>query len=235
MIQFRDCPVVDRIRFDSDKFILLVNCPGFEAEPGQFIEIKPSEGSDPLIRRPYSIANIEGDIIWLIIQIRGMGSRLIASSDKINFFGPLGKGFPVKKDVILVGGGSGIAPLFFYGRKYPQNIKKVIFGFKTYPEFDLKPYFPGLVIVTEDGSSEFRGLVTDFVENNGTVFACGPTPMFRALLEKLSPDKLYLSLESYMGCGTGICMGCAVKKSGGKGYFRVCVDGPVFRADRIEL
>ncbi len=235
MIQFRECPLIERTRFDDDKFLLKFHCPNFQAEPGQFIEIKASEGSDPLLRRPYSIANIEDDELWLIVQIRGRGSKFIVNSQKINFIGPLGKGFPVTNDVTLAGGGSGIAPLFFYARKYPQKIKKIIFGFRKVPEFNLKSYFPQLTLVTEDGSSGLKGLVPDFVENDGIVYACGPTPMFRALLDKLSPNKLYLSLESYMGCGTGICMGCAIKRRDGKGYYRVCTDGPVFRADRIEL
>ncbi len=235
MIQLKECPVIEKMRFDGDKFLLKLDCPDFDAEPGQFIEIKPAEGRDPLLRRPYSIANIENNELWLIVQIRGRGSKLIANSERINFLGPLGRGFPVQNGVVLAGGGSGIAPLFFYLRKYPDKVKKAVFGFRTIPQIDLKSYLPEVVIVTEDGSSGIKGLVTDYMEDKGPVYACGPTPMLRALLDKLSPDKLYLSLESIMGCGTGICMGCAVKRADNRGYYRVCTDGPVFRADKIVL
>ena len=241
MVFFEECPVTERLKFDYDKVLIRMKCTKIHeySEPGQFIEIKVPNGNDPLLRRPFSIADTEKDGVWLIVQQRGIGSKKIAEAEKLDIIGPLGTGFKTSQKSILVGGGSGIAPIIFFYRKYPELVESVILGFRTMPELNWKGIFSDekVRIVTEDGSSGLKGLVTDYttIDSSKIYFACGPTPMMKALKNKISPDRLYLSLESYMGCGTGICMGCAVKKTKGDGYFRVCTEGPVFRADEIEL
>ncbi len=240
MIYFETGRILKRATFDIDKVLLKVKSNQIwrNAQPGQFVEIRVGNGLDPLLRRPFSVAFTEENSIWLLIQIRGRGSKIIANSDELEIMGPLGNGFPVLDKTVLVGGGSGIAPLIFYFKKYPEKVKEVLFGFKTLPEFNLFELIPSdkLKLITEDGSSEFPGVVTDFIESpNYPHLACGPTPMMKALNKLISSNKLYFSLESYMGCGIGICMGCAVKKADKSGYYRVCSEGPIFRADKILL
>ncbi len=240
MIYFETGKVLKREIFDTDKVLIKVESDQIwqRARPGQFVEIRVNSRLDPLLRRPFSIAFIDNSSIWLLIQIKGKGSKIIANSSQLEIMGPLGNGFPELENVSLVGGGSGIAPLIFYYKTYPDRVKRIYFGFKTKPNFDLNKLIPRekLVLVTEDGSTEFKGLVTQFIENIDDIhLACGPTPMMKALNKFISSDRLYFSLESYMGCGVGICMGCAVKKANGNGYYRVCTEGPVFRADNILL
>lgn len=240
MIYFESGKIIKRIKFEDDKVLIRVesNFIRKTARPGQFVEIKVHDGYDPLLRRPFSVAFTDASSLWLLVQIRGKGSRIIASSNKFEIMGPLGNGFPVLDNVSLIGGGSGIAPLIFYHRVYPEKVRQVYFGFKTKPSFDLSKLIPfeKLKIVTEDGTSPFKGLVTDYIQDKNEIYlVCGPTPMMKTLKKLISSNKLYFSLESYMGCGVGICMGCAIKKSDGTGYYRVCTEGPVFRADRIDI
>ena len=241
MIFFEECPVTERLEFDYDKVLIRLKCQEIHehSEPGQFIEVKVPDGRDPLLRRPFSIVDTEKDGLWLIVQQRGRGSKKISEAEKVDIIGPLGNGFVKIQNSILIGGGSGIAPIIFFYRKYPELVESVILGFRTMPELNWKGIFSDkkVKLVTEDGSSGLKGLVTDYTPINPSkiYLACGPTTMMKALKNKISPDRLYLSLESYMGCGTGICMGCAIKKAKGEGYFRVCTEGPVFRADEIEL
>ncbi|HHJ63407.1 MAG TPA: dihydroorotate dehydrogenase electron transfer subunit, partial [Aquifex aeolicus] len=93
------------------------------------------------------------------------------------------------------------------------------------------------ILFTEDGSRGRKGLVIDALrefDGSWVVSACGPRPMLRALAERFPDRKLYLSLESTMGCGWGVCLGCVLKSSGGD-YVRVCYEGPVFRAGEVIL
>jgi dihydroorotate dehydrogenase electron transfer subunit len=136
-----------------------------------------------------------------------------------------------------VAGGSGIAPLFFYATL--KGFKSFLWGLDSLPSKEFLRLFEGLKIeiFTEDGSSGKKGFVTEGVEisEEDTVFACGPIPMIKALKEKVPPEKSFVSVESVMACGFGICFGCAIKKRNAPGYFRVCKDGPIFKLSDIEI
>ena len=111
---------------------------------------------------------------------------------------------------------------------------------------ELKKIANEVVLTTNDGSAGIKGYVTDVLHTHlsniheqwtrPTVYACGPTPMLKKILELTEPMsiKTYVSLESAMACGIGLCMGCVVKKKDG-GYFLVCKDGPVFEGKDIEV
>ncbi len=233
---------ITNIRFLSDElFVLTMESPYIvnTAKPGQFVNIKVNNLGIPLLRRPFSIFNVQKNSFSLLIKIVGRGTKILSEykpGQSLNILGPLGNGFPTFKAPILVGGGTGIAPLNFYAKSY--NYSKAYIGFSTlnnkFVEF---LNFDRFVISTEDNSSKNRGFITDFFEydKRSPVLACGPIGMIKKLMQKVPLSMLYVSLEQVMGCGTGICSGCAVKKRGQEGYFRTCTDGPVFRTDTILI
>ena len=208
--------------------------------PGQFVMLKIGDEKDPLLSRPFSVFYAEdGRIELLIKKVGRTTSKLFAMSEgeMISFLGPLGNGFKNMGDsVILVGGGSGVAPLNFYARKY--GFLRFLVGFPTHIEGLFEVFPSGVEIITEDGTFGKKGFPTDYVEGSEEIiYACGPVPMLKALEQKRQNnlENTYVSLESMMGCGFGICAGCGVKKRKEEGYFRVCSDGPVFSFSLIAI
>jgi dihydroorotate dehydrogenase electron transfer subunit len=155
--------------------------------------------------------------------------------------GPLGSRFLVKpaaKNLLLVAGGIGIAPLAFLAEEASRLGKKVTLlqgaaqgASLLYPRHQMPPKAT-VVGVSEDGSWEKKGLVTGwidgYVDQADQVFACGPTPMYRAMsgMDCLKRKSVQVSLEERMACGVGACYGCTVKTR--MGLRQVCQDGPVF-------
>ncbi len=227
---------------------------------GQFFMIKGWDGSQPLLRRPFSVSDIEGDILSFVIKITGKGTKLIADrkkGDDLSILGPLGNGFtlyPKIRNHIFVAGGVGIAPFpmlekelkarnpacdidLLYGeRDSSRLIDTDRLGFRE----------TRVTLVTEDGSRGSKGMVTDLLfdrfsreSSSIAIYACGPNAMLKAIQGLAPPDSvpLQFSLESYMGCGMGSCMGCVipVTKDGKSGYSRVCYTGPVFEGREVVL
>jgi dihydroorotate dehydrogenase electron transfer subunit len=225
------------------------------ANPGQFVMIRlGKEIRDPLLRRPFSIHNIQGNgRVLILYKVVGTVTSMMTSlkkDDNISVIGPLGKGFPLPQPdekTILVAGGMGVAPLFFLIqtlKKIQKNNITVLLGFSTSQEVilvdRLKDQNVDLFFTTEDGSLGARGLVTDLLDQNfgreisgnPVIYACGPVSMLKKVAQKAynSNLKCYVSLECCMACGLGICLGCAIKAADGQGssYYYVCKDGPVF-------
>jgi len=224
-------------------------------EPGQFVHIRVGNGLDPLLRRPISISsfNRENQSMTMIYRKGGKGTSLLSElvpGMKLDILGPLGNGFPVNEvtsteTALLVGGGIGVPPLFELSKQLIANGVRVIhvLGFQTKLAVFYEQEFSELgetYIVTDDGSHGSKGFVTDVIKllNFDCVYACGPTPMLRAL-EKMLPDKkMFLSLEERMGCGIGACYACVCKTAGnesGAAYRKVCSDGPVFKAGEVVI
>ncbi|MCX7881673.1 MAG: dihydroorotate dehydrogenase electron transfer subunit [Brevinematales bacterium] len=209
------------------------------AKPGQFVNVRVSETFDPLLRRPISIADVHGEDIRLLVQIRGKGSRLLAEKregEKISLVGPLGSGFPLeKKDLLFVGGGVGVAPFMWLLRLFP--LSSLVMGFRTASLVPPLAWFDEqrVEIATEDGSVGEKGTVLDVLSHkrldDKVIFACGPHRMLSALagfFEREYPTiEAYFSTESMMGCGFGACKGCVLPRKEG-GYALCCTDGPVF-------
>lgn len=219
-----------------------------EARPGQFVMVNC--GNTLVLPRPLSIHQRDDNKIALLFNIVGKGTRWLSQrciGNTIDIFGPLGNGssvLPETKNLLLVAGGIGIAPLYFLAQEALNEGRAVtlIFGTQSgsqlYPERHL-PVGIKLAQATEDGTVGHHGLVTDllpdYIDWADHVFACGPMPMYRDIYiqrEKLLKGKpLQVSLEVRMGCGLGVCYGCTVKtKSGLK---QVCQDGPVFDLEDI--
>lgn len=226
------------------------------SQPGQFVHIRVS-GSDsitPLLRRPISICSVDKKEkeLTLIYRRSGLGTERMARAEKgsrLDALGPLGHGFPVPQEdagsALIVGGGVGVPPLYGLSRELVKKGFRVthVLGFRSAKDVFYEHEFAALgqtIILTEDGTSGQKGLVTDVLDglNYEAAFACGPLPMLKAVKNKVTGRPLYISLEQRMGCGIGACLACVVRASDtndGKGYRRVCCDGPVFKAEEVEL
>jgi len=245
--------IINLINLDKDYYQIILSSTKISkiVKPGQFINIKIQEGDFPLLRRPFSIFSAKERYIELLIKEVGIGTRILRKekTGKVSLLGPFGKPFfiPEKDDIIvLIGGGTGIAPLHFYGEVIEN--KKIFFaGFKTIPNSyilkKLEEISEKIFISTEDGTLGFKGILTSLfekefkdIESEKTkYFLCGPYEMLKAFEKILPSERVFVSLEGMIGCGFGICMGCAVKKKGEEKYLRVCTEGPLFPLKEIEL
>ena len=229
------------------------------AKPGNFVEIKVNETLDPFLRRPISIYNLdkENGVLEFIFQVRGNGTNILAKKevgDLIDIIGPLGSGtfkFDNKKSIAIIGGGIGIFPLYELAKSLKGKAKKVsmYMGFRNKDLVTLEKEFSDvvdeLVLTTDDGTYMKKGYAIDYLKedheknNFDVIFACGPTPMLKAVKSFGEEKAIYteISLEERMGCGVGACLGCATKilTEDGFKYGHVCKDGPVFDATRVEL
>jgi len=214
------------------------------AQPGQFVMVRCGEVNELLLRRPLSIHQVDTTKakMALLFNVVGKGTRWLSqrkAGDNIDLFGPLGNGFSVShnsRNLLLVAGGMGIAPLYFLATEALRNGCSVtlLCGTPTahrYPE-SLLPHQVELVTATEDGTVGHKGMVTDLIPDfigwADQIFACGPVPMYRAMaqMKELKEKPVQVSLEMRMGCGLGVCYGCTVKTR--SGLKQVCKDGPVF-------
>jgi dihydroorotate dehydrogenase electron transfer subunit len=201
---------------------------------------------------------VEGNRITVIFKIFGRGTKLLSErkiGEVLDLLGPLGNvfsGWNEKYVPILVGGGVGLAPilnLFKECQKYKIH-SNLILGARTGREhFMAHDPSNGIYLTTDDGTLGISGTVIPTLKNvfsdvdNPMVYACGPLPMLKAVQDFVIQNKIptQLSVESYMGCGTGLCQGCVIKKRNIKAkthsyherYSLVCMDGPVYSADEV--
>lgn len=211
-----------------------------EAKPGQFVMVRC--GGDSLLPRPLSIHQCDGDKIALLFNVVGRGTEWLSrrqTGDTTGMFGPLGNGFslsPDSKNLLLVAGGMGIAPLYFFAEETAKKgcSVKLLCGTAVRNWYVASLSTPGieLTTATEDGSAGHHGMVTDlladYIDWADQLFACGPLPMYRTMAQipELADRPVQVSLEVMMGCGRGLCYGCTIKTR--QGLKKVCQDGPVF-------
>ncbi len=236
-----------------DTYLLCVHSPliASRIKPGQFCNIKVSESDFPLLRRPFSICEVDGEFLHFMFDVHGEGTKILSKKQKddiIDILGPLGNGFDYTGDystAIIAAGGIGIAPFPYLIHQLPPD-KKVISFFGGRSKNNIIEYgMKNLSISTDDGSIGFKGNVVQLIESqydqfrNETVriFACGPNPMLKALQEFSIKNniKCQISTESAMACGFGICQGCPIDNADGDGYYLICKDGPVFDAKMVRL
>lgn len=166
----------------------------------------------------------------------------------MEIMGPLGNGFPLKnKKAFLIGGGIGIPPMLELAKQLDCE-KQIVLGYRNSEMFLLDQFKKEgrVYVATEDGSYGSRGNVLDAIRENGLdadiIYACGPTPMLRALKEYAAEHKTecWISMEEKMACGIGACLACVCKSKEVDDHTnvhnkRVCKEGPVFRAEEVEL
>ena len=228
--------------------------------PGQFVNIKiEPDATDPLLRIPLGVHAVRKNGISLLYKVVGEGTRLLstrAKGEKVDVLGPLGKGFDIapllerkSSAAVLVAGGHGVAPLYGLAEVIAEKKKEIHFftGAGTAEHVlctkQLKKLGAKVYVATEDGTQGFKGRATDLLKKHlrriaqraGSVmiFACGPRPMLAALAKEAKASKApaQVSLDAYMACGIGACLGCAILTK--QGYKLVCKDGPVFDAQEI--
>lgn len=221
------------------------------ARVGQFISLYCEDGSR-LLPRPISICEInqKTNAIRIVYRVVGKGtdefSRLV-EGDKIDILGPLGNGFPIKdKTALIIGGGIGIPPMLELSKQLPGK-KEIVLGYRDTlflnQEFEA---YGNVNIATEDGSVGTKGNVIDVIKEKAikadVLYACGPTPMLRAVkayAEEIGLEA-YLSLEEKMACGVGACLACVCKSKEVDDHShvnnkRICKDGPVFLSTEVEI
>jgi len=232
-------PLVSRRQVARGSFVL-----GFEAGPiarevraGQFVNLLLRPG--PLLRRPFSVYRAEGEVVELVLKAVGEGTHRLLElheGDRVSLLGPLGRGFtldPSAGQVTLVSGGLGVAPMPLAARQARAMGLRVCWVHGAPTAADLCTEWEGDEVrwATEDGSFGTRGTALDAMpESPGQVLACGPLPMLSALAQRRPAAQV--AVETVMGCGTGVCLGCAIPLASG-GYDRACTEGPVYRADSI--
>ena len=216
-----------------ETFVISLAAPPVAASvrPGQFVMLGLNPG--PLLRRPFSVYRAEGDLIEVILKPVGSGTRLLLASGAVSCVGPLGHGFsldPAGGPVALVSGGLGVAAMPLAARAARSLGLRVawVHGARTADELCAEWEGEEVVWATDDGSRGFHGTAVGAVPGvSMQVLACGPNRMLAAVADRW--PEAQVALETYMGCGTGVCLGCAVPLARG-GYDRACSEGPVYRA-----
>lgn len=218
-----------------------------DMKPGQFVNVQV-EGY--MLRRPISICSVEGKNSFVIIyKIVGDGTKKLSTMRRqeiIDVFGPLGSSYPIheeENEVLLIGGGVGVPPLYELAKQYRKLGTKVyvVLGFNDSDSIFYENEFERLgcevVIATMDGSYGVKGTVIDAIDARNITCdftcSCGPRPMLKAVEARYTRG--YMSFESRMACGIGACMACVAKdKKEENMYHRICKEGPVFPIGKVE-
>ena len=225
------------------------------AKPGQFVALYCNDGSR-MLPRPISICEIdkEKEALRLVYRVVGKGTDEFSkyhAGAEVDVMGPLGNGFPMEraegKKALLIGGGIGVPPIVELAQQLKAEEKNIVAGYRNllFLEEELKKngsFYPA----TEDGSAGVKGTVIDAIKENNidadVIFACGPTPMLRALKEYAEEKNIeaWISMEEKMACGIGACLACVCKTKEKDEHTnvnnaRICKEGPVFNAEEVEL
>ena len=221
-----------------------------EMHPGQFVQVEVPNSKSTYLRRPISINYVDyaNNQLWLLVRKAGEGTSSLmklAENNIVNLMLPLGNGFTIfpGETMLLIGGGVGVAPLLYLGKKAKEAGANVKFLLGARTENDLleleKFEAVGDVFVsTENGGKGEKGFVTQHsVLNSGSfsrIACCGPMPMMKAVA-KIAKEKSIeceVSLENVMACGLGACL-CCVEDTV-EGNVCVCKEGPVFNIKRLK-
>ncbi len=247
-------PVRDIEELNENIFLLKVHAPEIAKIilPGQFLNIRVSNNAYPLLRRPFSVCDIDGETIMLLFNIMGEGTSILANKQKgepVDILGPLGKGFNFNEDfetAVIAGGGMGAAPFPFL-QKSIDTKKEILSFIGGRNKNEVITYgMQNLHSATDDGSYGFKGNVVNLLNENLEllqskkikIFGCGPTPMLKALKDFCNKYNFNceVSTECAMACGFGICQGCPIESSNEDNkYYLVCKDGPVFNINDVIL
>ena len=244
---------------------LVFSAPQIAAEvvPGQFVHVKVPRLDDAALRRPFSVfdADAEAGTLTVLYKIVGKGTEALAKESvgsEVEVIGPLGFGFPVQCNGVplLVGGGYGVAPLYFLAKRMLKKgvtDKPVLFvGGRTKDDLLAVDMFRDLGIevhtATNDGSEGVKGFVTEPLDDEliklresgkrFELFTCGPDGLLKAVSHRAlgTGSKGWISMDRHMICGVGACFACIQKLKRPNGEIwnaRCCVNGPVFKAEEI--
>lgn len=228
--------------------------------PGSFVHLLVPDGGRFFLRRPFSVLDCDDHRLSLIVVEKGEGTRIMRRLEpgpEMDLIGPLGSSFPPApgKRVLALGGGVGLAPLYYYGVRGGAAgcaSYRLLYGARTREdlfldrfEWALRNREPTVHVgfSTDDGSHGFAGTVVEYARREiarsgvDVIFSCGPNPMLKAAakLARETGVPHYVSLENRMACALGACRSCVVltRAPDGVRYRTVCTDGPVFDAELI--
>ncbi len=250
------CRVLEHKDWGAGYRYLVLEAPKIvqAATPGQFVHVKVPGLEASALRRPFSIFNAEGTTLELLYKVVGRGTAALAPLSvgaTVNVLGPLGHGFPTTATgtPLLVGGGFGVAPLYFLARRLQAAglQPKLFVGGRTKEDLLALDRFAALGVevfpATNDGSAGVQGLVTDPLDDEMIrlkgigqtfeLFACGPDPMLKAVALRAvgAQVKGWISMDRHMICGVGACYACIQKTV--RGNSRCCIEGPIFAAEDL--
>jgi NAD(P)H-flavin reductase len=208
------------------------------------------EGERPFLPRAFSVLRTTptapGLELHFLIEDVGPGTKRLCELERgegLWLVGPLGNGFARPREVrqpLLVGGGVGIAPLAIWQDELGAHARALL-GFRDREHAFGAALLQNPSVATDDGSVGHHGLITDLLEDELDerpeqleVYACGPPAMLEAVRGLCVTREVpaQLALESGMACGFGACFGCVVPSV--DGYVRLCLDGPVLEAQRLQ-
>ena len=252
MKQIADFTLIEKDSFGQTVLLQLRSGqPLPEIAPGQFVQVRVDDSPNTYLRRPISIHDVDPvhNEISLLVQMIGEGTRHLGGvqvGDRINLVLPLGNGYTLPssgENVLLVGGGVGIAPLYYLAKCMAVNGLKPTFllgGKKASDLVRLDAYrsLGETLITTEDGSLGEKGFVTAHSvwkeRRFDKIYVCGPKPMMMAVanIAKTTGTWCEVSLEHMMACGLGACL-CCVEDTV-EGNLCVCKEGPVFNTRRLK-
>lgn len=245
---------VNSVEALSDKHMLIKltdDKPLPEMLPGQFVEVRVDNSPSTFLRRPISINNVDYDRneLWLLVAAVGDGTRQLQKlqkGDRLNCMLPLGNSFTMPTDsaqkVLLIGGGVGVAPLLYFGKRIKAMGGEPTFLLGARSAKDVLEREPfeqvgRVLITTEDGSEGEKGFVTNHSvlaqEHFDRISTCGPKPMMMAVARYAFKNDIEceVSLENKMACGVGACL-CCVEKTV-EGNKCVCKEGPVMNIKKL--
>ena len=255
-MQTRAHAVLRRRDLGGGTYAVEVAGPIPATQPGQFFMLRTAERWPVLLPRPFSLYDCAPDGSWgsFLIKPIGDGTRALCDlepGERIVCTGPLGRSFPLDiADPVCVAGGVGLAPFLLLARHEHAHGRRLrlLFGGRDRSALAGIDDFAAIAQVaaaTDDGSHGHRGMITSLlqeqisrgtVRSDDVVFCCGPDPMMHAVaaLCERHQRRCFLSLETYMACGYGVCNGCTVAVRGerfhGWPYSRTCIEGPVYEA-----
>jgi len=268
-MQFKSM-VVSNVELSPGYFRMRMTAPPELGQtlPGQFLMLRVIDSIDPLLRRPFGFFDVGSfsaeyagggtqSYSEILYKVVGKGTRMLSAlhhGDLLDVLAPLGKGFdpgPAGEEKILVGGGIGLAPLYYLAKELVARGERVrlfaggrnrddILCITEFERLGVETY-----VSTDDGTLGESGLVTEVLERHLSpsgmrIFACGPTPMLRAvaLMAQAHQVPCQVSMEAYMACGVGACLGCVMKGANHSeetpDYRCVCKDGPVFDSTELQ-
>lgn len=253
MKRVQDFKVKHYQRLNADNYILTLSSGSDieDVKPGNFAEIKVPDAPDVFLRRPISILDVDhkAKTIQFYIKAIGKGTRKLGTlsiGSEVNIVYPLGNSFSINKQkkVLIVGGGSGIAPFIMLASKLKKENTEVTFliGARSKGDVFLTDEFSkfgDVLVTTEDGSLGEKGLVTQHSVFSGSfnfdhIYTCGPDPMMKAVARIANEKNISCeaSLENMMACGIGACLCCVTPTVNGNKC--VCTDGPVFNTKELQ-
>jgi dihydroorotate dehydrogenase electron transfer subunit len=265
-MQALSCRIRRREDLGFDNHVLHLEGDFEAALPGQFCMLSLCEGWPVLLPRPFSYFDLEpGQSATILIKTIGPGSRALVEAEvgaRLLLTGPLGGSFPDVQasgasEPVCIAGGVGLAPFLLWARQRLAKAGRSVPLLYGAASRDMlvgrEPFADGAQrwhLSTDDGSEGFHGNVLDLykdllargeVSADAPVYCCGPDPMMKAVASFCAAEgrDCFVSLETYMACGYGVCNGCSVEvkpvgRFEGKKYVKTCTEGPVFHAEELR-